>query len=639
VELQGNLVLGAETSIMHKHRSGIFLLVAAWMMAAFSAFGQSPAAQQAPSNAAPAEPAAVLHVSTNLVLVDVVVTDKDKPVHGLERQHFHVFEDGHEQAIASFDEHRAPDAGNLRPLKQAALPPHTYTNIPEYPEAGAVNVLLLDRLNTPMTDQAYVRLKMIQYLGKIKPGTSLAIFGLSSRLQMIAGFSTDLSALTEALKNPKTAAQQSPLIDPDNVVQDVGVTPSSPGSASVTNSVTTSNGSTTGTPVNGGPMDAEAAVREFQAEIAAGLIDQRVRITIDAMQQLARYLSAIPGRKNVIWFSGSFPSWVPPDDSQGFQAFRATRSSEDEIRETTKMLADARISLYPIDARGLMTPSAYSAANHPASSNAYTPGTNSTSFATELRNEREETMREQATMQEVAQQTGGKAFVDTNDFADAVSNVIENGSSYYTIGYVPDRKQFDGQFHRFKVGLDDASYKLAYRSGYYADSPDKPSAHHPGETSLIVAASQHGAPLATQISFVARVLPATDPLLQGATLTKGPVGVDATKLKGPVHRYVVDLALDLHGIVFDTAADGSHVAHIELALVAYDADGTRVNSLEHALQMGLSPARFAGLMNSGVPLRAELDVPEGQGSIRIAIHDIASGRAGSLEVPLSVGNR
>jgi hypothetical protein len=55
--------------------------------------------------------------------------------------------------------------------------------------------------------------------------------------------------------------------------------------------------------------------------------------------------------------------------------------------------------------------------------------------------------------------------------------------------------------------------------------------------------------------------------------------------------------------------------------------------------MGLSPARFAGLMNSGVPLRAELDVPEGQGSIRIAIHDIASGRAGSLEVPLSVGNR
>jgi VWFA-related protein len=630
---------------MRRHHSGITLLVAAWMMTAFSVFGQAPAAQQAPANAAPAEPAAVLHVSTNLVLVDVVVTDKDKPVHGLDRQRFHVFEDGHEQAIASFDEHRAPDAGaagTLPAMKRVALPPHTYTNIPDYPEAGAVNVLLLDRLNTDLLDQANVRLKMIQYLGKIKPGTSLAIFGLASQLNMIAGFSTDLAALTKALKSPKTAAQQSTLIDPDNVVQDVGITPSTQGSAnaSATGSAAGSTGGIAGTPVNGGPMDAAAAVQDFQAEIAAGLIDQRAHITLDAMQQLARYLSAIPGRKNVIWFSGSFPSLIPPDVSQGFQAFRTTYSYADEIRETAKMLSDARISVYPIDARGLAVSSVLSAANnHPPVGNTYSPGTSQTAYAAALSSERDEIVRDQATMQQIAKDTGGKAFVDTNDFAEAVSNVIENGSSYYTIGYVPARKQFDGQFHSFKVHLDDASYKLANRSGYYADAPDKPSAHHPGETSLFVAASRHGAPLATQISFVARVLPASDPLLQGATLTKGPVGEGAAKLKGPVHRYIADLVLDMHGIVFDTAADGSRVAHIELALVAYDADDMRVNYMEHALQLGLSPARFAGLMNSGVPIRAELDLPEGQGSIRIAIHDIASGRAGSLEVPLSVGNR
>jgi VWFA-related protein len=185
-------------------------VLAGLLLSAPGAGGQDPATPaSAPQSAAAANPAStstVLHANANLVLVDVVVTDRDKPVHGLERQRFHVFEDGREQAVASFDEHRAPDtgaAGSMPLVKRAALPPHTYTNIPDYPEAGAVNVLLLDGLNTPLSDQMNVRLKMIQYLGKIKPGTSLAIFGLSSRLHMIAGFSTDLAALTAALKSPR----------------------------------------------------------------------------------------------------------------------------------------------------------------------------------------------------------------------------------------------------------------------------------------------------------------------------------------------------------------------------------------------------------------------------------------------------
>jgi hypothetical protein len=156
---------------------------------------------------------------------------------------------------------------------------------------------------------------------------------------------------------------------------------------------------------------------------------------------------------------------------------------------------------------------------------------------------------------------------------------------------------------------------------------------------MIAAASQFGAPLATQISFVARVLPATDSLLQGVALTKGPVGDSTAMLKGPVHRYVVDLVLDLHELVIGTLADGSHQANIEFAMVAYDAEGTRVNYLEHAFNLTLRPDRFDKLMASGVPIRAELDLPEGQGSIRIAIHDISGGRAGSLEVPVLVGNR
>jgi VWFA-related protein len=613
-----------------------FLLIPAPVISGPSCAAQTPVvpapqsvpAENAPANAANAG-AIVLHENANLVLVDVVVTNRDKAVHGLGRQRFHLFEDGHEQVITSFDEHRAPDPGTMPLMKRLYLPPHTFTNIPDYPEAGAVNVLLLDGLNTPFTDQMNVRLRMIQYIGKIKPGTSLAIFGLSSRLRMIAGFSTDLAALTAALKNPKAAAQQSTTLDTEAAAQQAGATAA--GQSEMTTPVAP--GLNPPAPVsdaagNNGPMGIVAAAQVFQADIASFQADQRAAMTLEAMQQLARYLSAIPGRKNVIWFSGSFPSWTPPDNSLGLGAFRAVSGRMEQVRETTKILSDARISIYPVDARGLMVSSLFSAANnHPPVGGA---------FATALHNERDETIREQATMQQIAQDTGGKAFLDTNDFANAVSEVVENGSSYYTIGYVPSRKAFDGKFHTFKVHLDDASCKLAFRSGYYADSPDQPSIHHPGEGNLVLAASGHGAPLATQISFVARVLPANDPLLQGAVLTKGPIGSLAATVKVPVHRYVVDLVLDLHGFVLDTTTDGKHVANIELALVAYDDEGTRLNYLEHGFQMAMTADRYPKLMTTGVPIRAEFDLPEGQGSLRIAIHDLCGGRAGSLEVPVKV---
>jgi VWFA-related protein len=624
----------------------IVLLAFAVLIPAAMATGQdqAPASSTAQSSSAP--PATVVHANANLVLVDVVVTDKDKPVHGLDKSRFHVFEDGHEQTITSFDEHRAPEAGpagSLPAMKRAALPPNTFTNIPEYPTAGAVNVLLLDGLNTPLSDQINVRLKMIDYLGKIKPGTSLAIFGLSTQLRMIAGFSTDLAALAKALKSPRTTEQESTQLDSDKMAQAAGIAPSAGGT--IDGSGSTALAGVPKGPVNGAQSTVEGNVATwallFQANMNSFQTDQRVLMTLDALQQLARYLSAIPGRKNIIWFSGSFPLVIAPVDASGQTPSSAVRSYMAQVRETTGMLADARVSIYPIDARGLTISSQFSAANTGAlaSDNSYVGHTNSTPFAEQGRLERVQTVQEQSAMQRIAQDTGGKAFVDSNDFADDVAEVIENGSSYYSIGYVPDRKQFDGQFHTFKVRLENASYRLAYRSGYYADDPGKPSPNHPGEASLMMAASTHGAPLATQIPFVARVLPATDPLLQGVALTKGPVGDAAATLNGPAHRYVVDLVLDMHGLVFDTLADGSHQANIEFAMVAYDADGTRVNSLQHSLQLTFRPDRFDKLMASGVSLRAELDLPEGQGSIRIAIHDLAGGRAGSLEVPVTVAAR
>ena len=93
------------------------------------------------------------------------------------------------------------------------------------------------------------------------------------------------------------------------------------------------------------------ALQEFQQETTSSQTDVRVHITLEAMQQLARYLQAIPGRKNVIWFSGSFPLNIFSDFGVG--AADPMRQYQDEVAKTANLLAAAQVAIYPIGAQGV----------------------------------------------------------------------------------------------------------------------------------------------------------------------------------------------------------------------------------------------------------------------------------------------
>lgn len=598
--------------------------------------GPTPAAQSVTTQTAvPTPDATILHANANLVLVDVVVTNHGNAVHGLDRSRFHIFENGHEQVINSFDEHKpsgmeatASAASSTAPAVQSAvLPPHTFSNVPRYPEAPSVSVLLLDGLNTPLTNQLDVRRQMLQYLDKIQPDTSLAIFTLASQLRQVAGFTTDVAELAKALKNPKAGAQPSVVLDPQGD-QDLDT--------AVGNMATL-----------GAPQKAVASMQQFQADLTAFQTDQRVRMTLNAMQQLARYLNAIPGRKNLIWFSGSFPLALDPDDSLQ-SPFAAMRNYSDDIRETAELLSAARVAVYPVDARGLMTMKSVDASYAP-STNLMSPGSGSTrrgnkrpgpsnmpSAAKDDAKFLKQTVAEQASMQQIADQTGGQAYVNTNGLQEAVASAVENGSSYYTISFVPGGTQFDGEFRKIQLRVDNADYKLAYRHGYYADPPDKPSDHMSGQTSLIVAATLHGAPPSTQIVFQARVLPASNPLLKDTNLPTGPAGEMTASLKAPPHRIIAEIKVDTHGLLFSSTPDGAIHSKVEFTLIAYDADGNRVNYLDTGLRFDIKAGQIAQAMDNGLPVHFPLDLPAGRFSLRIAVRDLDAGRAGSLEVPVTV---
>lgn len=218
-------------------------------------------------------PPPTLHIGANLVLVDVVVTNHGKPMLDIAGSRFHVYDNGKERNISSFDEHRPSEPGAFVP--PAALPPHTYTNAPDYPQSGAVNVLLLDALNTPIADQMQVRRQMIEYLGKIKPGTAMAIFTLGTKLRMVTPFTNDPASLLAILKKSKANPRPSPFLDtPDTAGSTASemttATPPATAAAAAVSAILAQSGASTED-----PMDAATALEQFQSDDAAFQIDMR----------------------------------------------------------------------------------------------------------------------------------------------------------------------------------------------------------------------------------------------------------------------------------------------------------------------------------------------------------------------------
>jgi len=592
--------------------------------------GLAGVAQQPPTMAPPATTDSVIKTSSTLVLVDVVVTEKGKAVHGVEPHRFHVLEDGHDQALTSVEEHLAAPARPEPAAHHAEAEPNIVSNFPEAPPGSAVNVLLLDGLNTSLVNQMEVRREMVHYLEQIAPGTQMAIFTLGSGLRMVQGFTANVGELTEALKNHRDSPQPSSLVDPaaqttmDSAVNDLAQ--------------------------GGAGSDALTALQQFESETTSMQTDIRVKMTLSAFQQLARYLSAVPGRKNLIWLSGSFPLTIDPEPSLQ-DPTEVWRTYYEDLRETSLMLAAARVSVYPVDARGVMNlPSADASqsqmsraltssgatprrrgkrASPGGMSSVPAPGADDAKFL-------KQTAEEHESMQEIAEATGGRAYVNTNGLREAVADALEDGASYYTLAYVPARRDFHGDFRRIKVRIDEGDYKLAYHAGYYADAPEKANTHRLGETSRIVATTMHGAPTATEILFKARVLPASDPVFRTATFSPGPVGEMSGSLKPGSARYVVDFAVDPRSIQFSAGEDGRHTAELELVLLGYDSDGKRVNYLDRGFSLTLDRDRFAQVTAKGIPLRMELSLPSGHNFLRIAIQDLSTGRCGSVEMRLLV---
>jgi VWFA-related protein len=615
--------------------------------AAPSATKISPAAPAAGKEDA-SQPLVTLKVSTRAVGVDVVVTDaKGHPVRGLHQRDFQLTEDGKTQNVRYFHEFDAAAARSQvvpEPVKSAS---NVFTNVTDAPDPGSVTVILLDFLNTPSADQPFARQQLVKFLKNKPKDLQFALCTLGAdknlSLRLIQGFTPDENLLLAAVNGNRAEAKSArwqAAAEAQNAVNTLTELARSDRTSHWENLL--------------------SGVQKMQASEQETDTNDRVSLTLDALSQLARYLSGLPGRKNLVWLSGSFPVSIAPNpevDDPSADSHNYTGL----VRQAADLMAKGQIAIYPVDVRGLagsdvsagtntlgLAPLGTQSALPVAIAHAGRDGSLANAGQVSLVSPNEafldqsmqsfgQRTAEFETMNQVAQGTGGKAFYNSNAIEGAIATAIEQGSNYYALSYTPANKNYDGKFRKIKVALAEKGYHLNYRPGYFADDPYAPAKNGAADN-IKTAAMQHGSPQSRQIRFAVRVV-SVGPRKQvenAENILIASRKKTALSASVEVQHYAIDFAIDSSDLRFIAQENGDQSGALILMMAAYNEDGRQLSSLSSVWTGELSAAEYKNVISGGVRIKQELDVPIKAISLRLGIEDQKSNFLGTIELPLPV---
>lgn len=550
------------------------------------AHAQQPSAPEATRPTPVLIPRAVttLHASARAVRIEVVVTDNHgHAIHGLKADDFDVQEDGQPQTIQAFEEiHPNPADQTATPTQ---LPPNTFTNGNKVKLNGAMTILLLDGLDTRLEYQAFARSELLKYLDNAQLEGPIAIFALDTQLRLIQGFTTDIEVLRRAVHLR------------DKLIQTVY-------------------GS------NGGGY----VVHRFRTEILTR-----------AMGDLGKYLAGFPGRKNLMWFTGSVPTYSYDDGTYLGGALHDSESITADYAQAAQILQLGEVAVYPIDAEGLRTNPAFSASQRGVPSIGQI-----SSFGTGQATKHQD-------LEDVAQATGGRAFYNTNGLHQAIAEVVETGSNYYTLLYTPTNHFWDGNFRKLKVTLPGSSARVEYRHGYYALTDVGPATSAPRATSARRQLTNHDPGTFAKAMQLGAIDPGTlvfqiqvdapsaiDQLAKGAPAPPDNFLEPRFRDK-PFRTLSVHYTVPAKQLQIAPLPSGSLQGSVEFVALILDEKGALVNSEEGTVEMNLRPETYAGLLSGCMHFPLSIAVPvKGNYFLRVGVRDISSSRSGALE--LSTGD-
>ena len=556
-------------------------------------------AQETEQKPAPVyESATVLKSITRLVVVDVVATEKDGAVTDLKQDDFSILEDGKEQKIRVFNfQQPHANASGSAVVVASKRPENVYSNAARFSASSSLNILLLDALNTNLPHQAYVRDQMIRYLQKMPEGQPVAVYMLSTKLKLLQDFTDDPEVLKKVAREIKNNV--SPLLDNPAGGPDAELLPAGLADSGIL------------------PDQMLNTMQSFEQERVAFQTDLRITYTLNALTTISRALSGYPGRKNLIWISEAFPLNIDPNLDLTGDTFAGTRNYGQQIAEAADSLIDAQIAMYPIDARGLVPSSMFDASNSGRDRfgrSLSRPGRMPAAMSAESA----QLQSVHGTMQEMADRTGGRAFYNTNGIDGAIRKSIEDGSTYYTLAYYPENKNWNGKFRKIHVKVNRSGVKLRYRLGYYAVDPTLfAEKNQKQQDSAFALALSPDSPIATGLPFNALVMP--------------PVEAEPKTVR-------INFGVDPHAISFERLPDGLQHATLECTVRAFSAKGKLVRGVATTMKAALKPETFSRVMQDTFPCQQSIDLEPGNYYLRLGVRDSRTGLIGTTNAKVVVAS-
>jgi VWFA-related protein len=527
------------------------------------------------------------------ILVPVIVMDKDgKHVSGLTKDAFQVFENGKEQTIASVDETQTTSV----PVESVPASVNEFSNaIAVDGGARRINVIALDLINTPLLDQIGARKAAIRYLSNSI--NQDAIFELVSidgnGMHVLHHFTSDTKVLIAALKT--VSSKLDAMVGTD--VNTIRQATASPG-------LETRNGIAVTYQAHGvSQVDLESTALEAfargTAPVAAFLQVGAVGSTLGAFQQIAHQLSGIPGRKSLFWITGSFPFDI--DEASGSIS---VGTPLDAYQRTMQLLNDANVSLYPVDARGVVVVGQMDATMKVSREM-------SRGIPDYIAGESQSHQKTVDTMRIFADTTGGKAYYNNNDLAGALTEATNDGSSYYILSYALDTKNNRPGWRKVKVKVKDHDYRVRSREGFFVT-----------QTTMD--------PLSSEGMDIREAL--TSPLdYTGMPLS---IKLDTPVDNGAKKKVGFSLLVPANAATVD-ASDNDRL-NLEIWYVVRNVKGEEVSHNSKLYNLNLNAAFVTQLQTSGIGYNDTVDLAPGQYGLRVVVRDNITGRVGSVWAPLQV---
>ena len=544
---------------------------------AIGAFAQQPQPSPTPPPVEQQKPQPesedVVRITTNLVQVSAIVTDKQgNLVTDLQPDEVEIYEDGRKQKITHFSFNMATTEESAKESKPAPghkkAPPVPPSRLrPE--DVRRTIALIVDDLGLSFESTHFVRDALKKFVDRqMQPGDLVAIIRTSGGMGALQQFTSDKRQLYAAIDRVKWYASGR-----SGISAFAPITPPTPGE-------------------HGADIDAAAEeFNQFREDVyAVG--------TLGAVNYVVRGLRDLPGRKSILLISDGFRIYSQDDPTRNYRTLQKLQRLIDEAGR-------ASVVIYTMNATGLQTLMPTAADD--------LSGRDFQQMQDAMTSRRNTAFETQEGLDYLAYETGGMPIKNTTDLSGGIRRVLADQTGYYLIGYRPDQSTFDArtgrrQFHHLTVKVKrPGKFNVRMQHGFYGVSDEeklKPKTL--GQQLFDALASPFGA---------------TGVHLQLTSLFAN----DASA--GPIMRSL--LYVDPHDLTFTEEA-GFHRTTMDVMAITFGDNGVPVDQIGRTYQIKLTNDDYNRIIKEGLVYYVTVPVKKpGAYQLRVSLRDSASERVGS----------